>query len=189
MDRFRSTSGRPDCCSVERAAASLRTQDRVDENPTICPQRLRRSITKKQPPTAARARTVRSSRRRRKASPETPPATATSAGCPSSASVLRQNRRRARHRCELRRLQPTAATRPSVRNVNEVPVVFTVTDKHNHYVRDLSKKDFKVMDDGRPVDDIRSFRRETDLPLRVGLADRFQRLSPRPLQVRAGSRD
>lgn len=53
--------------------------------------------------------------------------------------------------------------------VNEVPVVFTVTDKHNHYVRDLSKKDFKVMDDGHPVADIRSFRRETDLPLRVGL--------------------
>jgi Ca-activated chloride channel family protein len=53
--------------------------------------------------------------------------------------------------------------------VNEVPVVFTVTDKHNHYVRDLSQKDFRVMDDGRPIVDIRSFRRETDLPLRVGL--------------------
>ena len=56
-----------------------------------------------------------------------------------------------------------------VRTVNEVPVVFTVTDKHNHYVRDLSKNDFKVIDDGRPVVQIRSFRRETDLPLRVGL--------------------
>lgn len=56
-----------------------------------------------------------------------------------------------------------------VKTVNEVPVVFTVTDKHNHYVRDLSKNDFKVMDDGRPVVDVRSFRRETDLPLRVGL--------------------
>ena len=55
------------------------------------------------------------------------------------------------------------------RNVNEVPVVFTVTDKHNHYVRDLSKKDFRVLDDGRPVVEIRSFRRETELPLRVGL--------------------
>ncbi|MBO0912528.1 MAG: VWA domain-containing protein [Acidobacteria bacterium] len=53
--------------------------------------------------------------------------------------------------------------------VNEVPVVFTVTDKHNHYVRDLNKSDFKVIDDGRPVEDIRSFRRETNLPLRVGL--------------------
>lgn len=53
--------------------------------------------------------------------------------------------------------------------VNEVPVVFTVTDKHNHYVKDLDKKDFKVIDDGKPVEEIRSFRRETDLPLRVGL--------------------
>jgi VWFA-related protein len=56
-----------------------------------------------------------------------------------------------------------------VTTVNEVPVVFTVTDKHNHYVRDLNQSDFKVIDDGRPVEDIRSFRRETDLPLRVGL--------------------
>jgi VWFA-related protein len=54
-------------------------------------------------------------------------------------------------------------------NVNEVPVVFTVTDKHNHYVRDLNRDDFKVMDDGKAVTQIRSFRRETDLPLRVGL--------------------
>jgi Ca-activated chloride channel homolog len=53
--------------------------------------------------------------------------------------------------------------------VNEVPVVFTVTDKHNHYVKDLNKSDFKVIDDGQPVPEIRSFRRETDLPLRVGL--------------------
>jgi len=63
----------------------------------------------------------------------------------------------------------TANDTPFHATVNEVPVVFTVTDKHNHYVRDLSKSDFKVMDDGRPVVDIRSFRRETDLPLRVGL--------------------
>jgi Ca-activated chloride channel homolog len=68
------------------------------------------------------------------------------------------------------------AEKPETRNestftttVNEVPVVFTVTDKHNHYVKDLGKGDFKVIDDGRPVPDIRSFRRETDLPLRVGL--------------------
>jgi VWFA-related protein len=53
--------------------------------------------------------------------------------------------------------------------VNEVPVVFTVTDKHNHYVKDLNKKDFKVIDDGKPVVEIRDFRQETDLPLRVGL--------------------
>jgi VWFA-related protein len=53
--------------------------------------------------------------------------------------------------------------------VNEVSVVFTVTDKHNHYVKDLTRGDFKVVDDQRPVEDIRSFRREKDLPLQVGL--------------------
>jgi len=60
--------------------------------------------------------------------------------------------------------------RPTIiRTVNEVSVVFTVTDKHNHYVKDLAKNDFKVIDDEKPVDNIRSFRRETDLPLQVGL--------------------
>lgn len=53
--------------------------------------------------------------------------------------------------------------------VNEVSIVFTVTDKHNHYVKDLGKNDFKVVDDERPVEEIRSFRRETDLPIQVGL--------------------
>jgi VWFA-related protein len=53
--------------------------------------------------------------------------------------------------------------------VNEVSVVFTVTDKHNHYVKDLTKKDFAVLDNQLPVSNIRSFRRETDLPLQVGL--------------------
>src|SRR5260370_10930317 len=53
--------------------------------------------------------------------------------------------------------------------VNEVSVVFTVTDKHNHYVKDLGKNDFKDVDDERQVEEIRSFRRETDLPIQVRL--------------------
>jgi len=53
--------------------------------------------------------------------------------------------------------------------VNEVNVVFTVTDKHGHYVRDLQKHDFKVLDDNRPAPEIRSFHTENDLPLQVGL--------------------
>ncbi|MBV9572730.1 MAG: VWA domain-containing protein [Acidobacteriales bacterium] len=53
--------------------------------------------------------------------------------------------------------------------VNEVNVVFTVTDKHGRYVKDLEKSDFKVLDDGKPAQAIRSFHRETDLPLQVGL--------------------
>ena len=53
--------------------------------------------------------------------------------------------------------------------VNEVNVVFTVTDKHGRYVRDLKKTDFSVIDDSRPATEIRSFHSETDLPLQVGL--------------------
>src|SRR5215831_18770252 len=69
--------------------------------------------------------------------------------------------------------QPSPPTEESAttirRTVNEVSVVFTVTDKHNRYVKDLERTDFKVLDDQRPVEEIRSFRRETDLPLQVGL--------------------
>ena len=53
--------------------------------------------------------------------------------------------------------------------VNEVRVIFTVTDKHGRYIKDLKKADFKVIDDKKPADQIRSFRSETDLPLQVGL--------------------
>jgi VWFA-related protein len=53
--------------------------------------------------------------------------------------------------------------------VNEVSLVFTVTDKHNRYIKDLGRTDFRVIDDDKAVEDIRSFRRETDLPLQVGL--------------------
>ncbi len=52
--------------------------------------------------------------------------------------------------------------------VNEVRVVFTVTDRHGHYIKDLKKNDFKVIDNRMPAE-MRSFRSETDLPLQVGL--------------------
>ncbi len=55
------------------------------------------------------------------------------------------------------------------KQVDEVNVVFTVTDKHGHYVKDLKRDDFRVIDDKQPASEIRSFRRETNLPLQVGL--------------------
>ncbi|MCU1296433.1 MAG: von Willebrand factor, type [Acidobacteriaceae bacterium] len=55
------------------------------------------------------------------------------------------------------------------RTVNEVNVVFTVTDRHGHYVKDLRRDDFRVIDDNKPASEIRSFNRETNLPLEVGL--------------------
>jgi VWFA-related protein len=52
---------------------------------------------------------------------------------------------------------------------NEVRVIFTVTDKHGRYIKDLKRDDFRVLDDRKPADGIKSFRSETDLPLQVGL--------------------
>ena len=73
---------------------------------------------------------------------------------------------------------PPAATAPEnegpaietiVKRVDEVNVVFTVTDKRKRFVKNLSEFDFKVLDDGRPPQSLVHFRRETDLPLRVAL--------------------
>ncbi len=55
-----------------------------------------------------------------------------------------------------------------VKLVNEVRVVFTVTDRHGRYIKDLKRTDFRVIDDQKPAE-MRSFRSETDLPLQVGL--------------------
>jgi VWFA-related protein len=56
-----------------------------------------------------------------------------------------------------------------VKQVDEVNVVFNVTDKRGKFVNDLKKDDFRVIDDNKPAQSIRSFRSETNLPLRVGL--------------------
>src|SRR6266436_6097555 len=53
--------------------------------------------------------------------------------------------------------------------VNEVNVVFTVTDKHGRYIKDLKKQDFNFVDDSKPAAEIRDFKSQTDLPLQVGL--------------------
>jgi Ca-activated chloride channel homolog len=52
---------------------------------------------------------------------------------------------------------------------NEVNVVFTVTDKHGKHITDLKQADFRVIDDNKPPEEIRSFHAETNLPLQVGL--------------------
>jgi Ca-activated chloride channel family protein len=55
------------------------------------------------------------------------------------------------------------------KKVEEVNVIFTVTDKHGRFIKDLKQDEFSVMDDKRPAEAIRSFAAETNLPLRVGL--------------------
>src|SRR5579864_1341464 len=53
--------------------------------------------------------------------------------------------------------------------VNEVNVLFIATDKHGKFVRDLTQQDFTILDDHKPPEAIVNFRRETDLPLHLGL--------------------
>jgi Ca-activated chloride channel family protein len=54
--------------------------------------------------------------------------------------------------------------------VNEVDLVFTVTDRHGHFVRDLNQKDFALLDDQKAPAQVYSFTQQTNLPLRVGIA-------------------
>ncbi len=55
------------------------------------------------------------------------------------------------------------------KRVDEVNVVFTVTDKRGKFIKDLKQDDFRILDDSKPAQSVRSFRNETNLPLRVGL--------------------
>jgi VWFA-related protein len=53
--------------------------------------------------------------------------------------------------------------------VNEVDLVFTVTDKRGRFIKDLSQSDFALLDNQRAPERVYSFSRQTNLPLRVGI--------------------
>jgi len=53
--------------------------------------------------------------------------------------------------------------------VNEVNLVFTVTDNNGRFVRDLKQQDFQLLDDRMPPEKVLRFTQQTDMPLRVGL--------------------
>jgi VWFA-related protein len=55
------------------------------------------------------------------------------------------------------------------KRVDEVNVLFIATDRHGKFVRNLNQSDFSILDDHKPVQSIVNFRRETDLPLQMGL--------------------
>jgi VWFA-related protein len=54
-------------------------------------------------------------------------------------------------------------------SVNEVYLVFAVTDKHGHFIRDLKQSDFALLDDHKAPSQVYSFTQQTNLPLRVGI--------------------
>jgi Ca-activated chloride channel family protein len=52
---------------------------------------------------------------------------------------------------------------------NEVNLIFTVTDKHGHYIPNLRQSDFALLDDQKAPAKVNSFHQQINLPLRVGI--------------------
>jgi Ca-activated chloride channel family protein len=53
--------------------------------------------------------------------------------------------------------------------VNEVSLIFTVTDKHGRYIPNLQQSDFALLDDQKAPARVNSFHQQINLPLRVGI--------------------
>jgi len=62
--------------------------------------------------------------------------------------------------------QPTETIKVQV---NEVNLIFTVTDKHGKFITGLKQENFGLLDDGRPPLAVKQFKQQTNLPLRVGI--------------------
>lgn len=60
------------------------------------------------------------------------------------------------------------AAGPLKREVRLVNVVFSVLNQKNHFVTDLTRKDFEIFDNNIPQE-IQFFNRQSDLPLRIGI--------------------
>src|SRR5450755_823026 len=64
---------------------------------------------------------------------------------------------------------PTDSILTIKKRVDEVNVLFIATDHHGKFVRNLTQGDFTILDDHKPPQSVVNFRRETDLPLELGL--------------------
>ena len=66
--------------------------------------------------------------------------------------------------------QQVDASAPTIRlGVNEVNLIFTVTDRHGHYIPNLQQRDFALLDDGKAPARVKSFHQQINLPIRVGI--------------------
>jgi Ca-activated chloride channel homolog len=67
------------------------------------------------------------------------------------------------------RPQSQEGAEPTIRlGTRLVNVLFSVTDKQNHYINDLTAGDVKVLEDGK-AQEIFTFKRESDLPLTMAI--------------------
>jgi VWFA-related protein len=65
--------------------------------------------------------------------------------------------------------QQADATPPLRLGVNEVNLIFTVTDKHGHYIPNLKQSDFALLDYRKAPSSVNSFHQQINLPIRVGI--------------------
>ena len=65
--------------------------------------------------------------------------------------------------------QPDEAAPVIHLGVDEVNLIFTVTDKHGHYIANLQQSDFALLDDQKAPTKVNYFRQQINLPLRVGI--------------------
>lgn len=64
---------------------------------------------------------------------------------------------------------PDQAAFSILKQVDEVNLMFTVTDSKSHLLSDLSAADFHLLDNHQPPEKIRYFQRQSSLPLQVAL--------------------
>ncbi|HKN22205.1 MAG TPA: VWA domain-containing protein [Terracidiphilus sp.] len=65
---------------------------------------------------------------------------------------------------------PTDVGAPTIHAiVNEVSLIFTVNDRHGHYIPNLNQSDFALLDDQKAPARVNSFHQQINLPLRVGI--------------------
>jgi VWFA-related protein len=92
--------------------------------------------------------------------PSTSPSTPPAAGAQPGTGAAPQNQQGA---------PEDLATTTIRENVNEVDLIFTVTDKKGHFVTGLNQSSFGLLDNGAPPEKVLHFYQQTNLPLRVGI--------------------
>jgi Ca-activated chloride channel family protein len=147
--------------SILLVAAVFAQNSRSDDLPSA-PSAVQQERTRPKPPPPAAPRTSTTSA---ETGPQAPPP----AESPAAKSGTAQANSSSQGKADPNSNPPDDAATTITKTVNEVNVVFTVTDRHGRYVKNLAKADFSVLDDSKAVEQIRSFHSETDLPLQVGL--------------------
>ncbi len=153
--------------SILFVAAAFAQNSGPDDLPSA-PSAVQQERTRPKPPPPA-APPASAAPRTSTTSAEAGPQTTPPAESPAAKSGVAQANSSSQGKADPTSNPPDDAATTITKTVNEVNVVFTVTDRHGRYVKNLAKADFSVLDDSKPVEQIRSFHSETDLPLQVGL--------------------